>query len=357
MRCDSFPPVFVATAACLAACLCACEANEYNTDAASDASTSLGGSTAAASNVRASGGRIASVTGSYRSSTGGNGARSTHADTVGGAGSKGGTIVTGGTSMMLGASTSTGASASTGALGGAQSTGGVATNGGANSTRGTGANNSVPTMGGASMITHTPSAGTSTRVTLSGGASSTTQADPAGGAGVTGGTSSSSGVPNAGGSHSTSTPPPPDPTEGTEFSPYFYTWGWGNSAYAFSGLQDLRAKTELKSVTLAFVLSNGQCVATTDIQDHLEDVNAFRNAGGHVKASFGGANGTYLENACADEQSLATAIRNFVTATNVTDLDFDVEQASAMDAIVNERRARALKQLQTDKGIAVSLTL
>ena len=143
----------------------------------------------------------------------------------------------------------------------------------------------------------------------------------------------------------------------TEYAPYFYTWGWGNTAYPFTGLADLKAKSGVGAVTLAFVLGNGGCKATRDIQDHLADVKAFVASGGHVKASFGGADGTYLEASCADDASLAAAIEQFVDETGITDLDFDVEQGGVMDATTNARRGRALKKAQDAKGIQVAFTL
>lgn len=156
---------------------------------------------------------------------------------------------------------------------------------------------------------------------------------------------------------STAAPSTNAATATTEYAPYFYTWGWGNSAYPFTSLADLHKKTGLRAVTLAFVLSGGGCAATRDIQQRASDVAAFRSAGGKLKASFGGASGTYLEVACPDSRSLAEAIGTFVEQTGITDLDFDVEQASAMNAPINQRRAEALKSLQDRRGIRVGLTL
>jgi chitinase len=144
---------------------------------------------------------------------------------------------------------------------------------------------------------------------------------------------------------------------GTEYAPYFYTWGWGNPAYAFTGLVDLHTKAGLEGITLAFVLSDGGCKATSDIQQHQSDVDAFRAAGGKVKASFGGANGTYLESACPDAGSLAQAIEDFVGATGITDLDFDVEQGGTLGDAINQKRSKALKMVQDKLGIKVALTL
>src|SRR4051812_6824121 len=57
--------------------------------------------------------------------------------------------------------------------------------------------------------------------------------------------------PTGGGSMPT---PPAGGSGTTEVAPYFYSWGWGNPAYPFTGLADLRAKTGLPAVTVAFVL-------------------------------------------------------------------------------------------------------
>jgi chitinase len=153
------------------------------------------------------------------------------------------------------------------------------------------------------------------------------------------------------------TAPPPVGNSATEYAPYFFAFAWGNPAFPFSGLVDLKAKTGLSSVSLAFVLSDGGCRATRDVQNNKADLAAFRSSGGRAKASFGGASGTYLENACPDDASLAAAISAFVDETGLTDLDFDVEQGPAMTADVNGKRARALKKVQETKGAKISFTV
>jgi chitinase len=120
----------------------------------------------------------------------------------------------------------------------------------------------------------------------------------------------------------------------------------------------MKQKGGPSAVTIAFVLSSGGCAVTSDIQNNLTDVKAFVAAGGHVKASFGGAEGAYLENACGDATSLANAIGGFVDATGITDLDFDIEQGTtSSNATVNARRATALAKVQADKHIRVAFTL
>ena len=150
--------------------------------------------------------------------------------------------------------------------------------------------------------------------------------------------------------------PPGDAT--TQYAPYFYTWGWGSPAYAFSSLVEMKARGGPAAVTLGFVLSSGGCSTSTDIQAHLDDVHAYVAAGGHVKASFGGATGTYLESACASAGELAAALGRFVDDTGVTDLDFDLEQAArSSNPALNAMRAAALKQLQDAKHVRVGFTL
>ena len=144
----------------------------------------------------------------------------------------------------------------------------------------------------------------------------------------------------------------------TEFAPYFFSWAWGDSSYAFTSLVDMKAKGGPSAVTLAFVLSDGGCDATTDIHAQRADIQSYVAAGGHVKASFGGASGTYLEYACATSGELAAALGRFVDDTGITDLDFDLEQhTQSSTPALNRLRAAALKQLQTDKHVRVSFTL
>jgi len=142
-----------------------------------------------------------------------------------------------------------------------------------------------------------------------------------------------------------------------DYAPYFPTWVWGGGGYAFTSLADLQKKAGLNEVTIAFVLSNGGCTTTQDIEQNLADVKAFEAAGGHVKASFGGADGSYVESGCKDAASLATAIEGFVTATGITDLDFDIEQDPMLTDAVNAMRGQALATVQKSKGIHVAFTL
>jgi hypothetical protein len=163
------------------------------------------------------------------------------------------------------------------------------------------------------------------------------------------------------------TPPPaqnpPPPVSGvgaTEYAPYVFAFSFGNaSAFKFSSLANLQQQRKVPALSLAFVIADGgACRATQDIQSHQADINAFRNGGGKLKASFGGALGTYLENACATETQMADVITAFVNQTGITDLDFDVEQPQALTAAINAKRARAMKLVQQrNPAIKISFTV
>lgn len=144
----------------------------------------------------------------------------------------------------------------------------------------------------------------------------------------------------------------------TEYAPYYYAWGWDSPSYAFSSLVDMRSRGGPAEVTIGFVLSDGGCNASTDIQAHRDDVAAYVAAGGHVKASFGGAAGSYLEYACPSAAALGAALGRFVDDTGITDLDFDLEQhAQSSNPALNAMRAAALKQIQDARHVRVSFTL
>lgn len=152
----------------------------------------------------------------------------------------------------------------------------------------------------------------------------------------------------------------------TEYAPYFYTWGFGSSAYGFRSLMEMKARGGPAAVTLAFVLGrSGGAAGCTAVNDPIDgpmrsDIQDYRAAGGRVLVSFGGANGTALESdrACPTAAALAGALSEFVGRTGLTDLDFDVEQGEIMTAAVNQKRAQALVQLQRQRpAVRISFTL
>ncbi len=185
------------------------------------------------------------------------------------------------------------------------------------------------------------------------GGSTVGSAGPSTTTGPGGSTTTGSGGSASGGGGSAGTAP----SGPTDYAPYLPTWAWGGGGYAYSSLVDLKSKSGLDQVTIAFVLSGGTCRASGEVGQHLSDIKAFMAAGGHVKASFGGASGTYVESGCADATALAKAIGDFVTATGITDLDFDIEQDTWLTDSANDMRAKALKMVQDSKNIKVAFTL
>jgi hypothetical protein len=154
--------------------------------------------------------------------------------------------------------------------------------------------------------------------------------------------------------------PPPVANGATEFAPYVFAFSFGNtSAFKFSSLANLQSQRRVQGLSLAFVIADGgACRATQDIQRNQGDINAFRNGGGKLKASFGGALGTYLENACATDVQMADVVTGFVNQTGITDLDFDVEQPQALTADINAKRARALRLVQQrNPQVKISFTV
>jgi chitinase len=122
----------------------------------------------------------------------------------------------------------------------------------------------------------------------------------------------------------------------------------------------------IKYFTLAFMLGNG-CQAewngdTTFDQSALGTyINNLRSVGGDVIVSFGGASGTYLEDACSSVSSLAAQFQAVLDRYNVTYIDFDVENDLGNSA-AQTRRSQAIAQVQAaarsaGKTLKVSFTL
>ncbi len=120
----------------------------------------------------------------------------------------------------------------------------------------------------------------------------------------------------------------------------------------------------VKQFNLAFVVSGGGCVpkwgGVTDLGSDAvaAQIGAVRAAGGDVRVSFGGANGTELASACTSAADLASAYGKVVDQYKLTKVDFDVEGGALPDTAANTRRAQAIAQLQAShSGLEVSYTL
>ncbi|MHA6759989.1 ricin-type beta-trefoil lectin domain protein [Streptacidiphilus sp. PAMC 29251] len=144
-------------------------------------------------------------------------------------------------------------------------------------------------------------------------------------------------------------------------APYVETW---NSA---SALTNAFNATGNKYYTLAFVIS-GSCTGLINGDISLSDpgwtsaINSLRAAGGDVIASFGGASGTELAQACTSVSSLQAAYKSVIDTLNLTRIDLDVEGAPLDDTAANDRRNQALANLQTQyaaagKTLSVDYTL
>ncbi|NUR04575.1 MAG: sugar hydrolase [Streptomyces sp.] len=143
------------------------------------------------------------------------------------------------------------------------------------------------------------------------------------------------------------------------FAPYVDT-----SLYPAYDLTGAMKADGVKQFNLAFVTSGGGCVpkwgGVTDLGSDAvaAQIGAVRAAGGDVRVSFGGANGTELASACSSASDLAAAYGKVVDQYKLTKVDFDVEGAALTDTAANTRRAQAVAQLQrAHSGLEVSYTL
>ncbi|GAA2037265.1 cellulose binding domain-containing protein [Catenulispora yoronensis] len=158
------------------------------------------------------------------------------------------------------------------------------------------------------------------------------------------------------------TVPQPDADALYKFAPYVDT----------GQRQDLGAVASaagVKAVTAAFVLSGNGCAPVwngsadvtfdSDLKAGLADLRA---EGGDAIASFGGANGVDLAQACTDVASLEAAYKAVIDEYGFTHVDFDIEGAAGSDKSSIARRSQALARLQREyaaagKTLEVSLTL
>jgi hypothetical protein len=129
-------------------------------------------------------------------------------------------------------------------------------------------------------------------------------------------------------------------------------------------LVDAAKRTGVKTFNLAFVVSGGGCVPKWGGSQELGDnevakkIDDLRAAGGDVRVSFGGANGTELAQACTSATDLAAAYKKVIDTFDLTKVDFDVEGAAIADKAAGDRRSEAIATLQKQvSGLDVSLTL
>ncbi|KIZ18811.1 chitinase [Streptomyces natalensis ATCC 27448] len=146
---------------------------------------------------------------------------------------------------------------------------------------------------------------------------------------------------------------------GAGFAPYVDTSL--TPAYDLAGTAK---KTGVKTFNLAFVTSGGGCTPKWGGAVELgndpvaKQIPALRTAGGDVRVSFGGANGSELGLACQSADELAAAYGKVIDQFKLTKVDFDIEGGALPNTAANTRRAQAVAQLQKKHpGLDVSFTL
>lgn len=129
-------------------------------------------------------------------------------------------------------------------------------------------------------------------------------------------------------------------------------------------LADTAKKTGVKDFNLAFVTSGGGCDpkwgGTVELGNDpvARQIPALRKAGGDVRVSFGGANGSELGLVCNSADELAAAYGKVIDQFKLTKVDFDIEGGALPNTAANTRRAQAIAQLQKKHpGLDVSFTL
>lgn len=139
-----------------------------------------------------------------------------------------------------------------------------------------------------------------------------------------------------------------------------YVSAWAGSRYDMAAA----ATRGIKEFTLGFVVSSDGCTPAWDSGIPFDDetltarIEATRRAGGDVRISFGGADGTELATACDDVSQLAAAYTEVIERYGIIRADFDIEGDALADAAATARRAQAIALVQrTHEGLNVSFTL
>jgi chitinase len=141
-------------------------------------------------------------------------------------------------------------------------------------------------------------------------------------------------------------------------APYEYL-GWGNPQAPASVL----AASGVKDLTLAFMLSHGQCDPRWDGKRVLiggsdqAAIESIRAAGGDVDVSFGGWSGRKLGSACKTPQSLAAAYQKTIDAYSLRAIDIDIEHGEFGNKKTRLRVVAALASIQqANPGLEISIT-
>jgi hypothetical protein len=159
---------------------------------------------------------------------------------------------------------------------------------------------------------------------------------------------------------STTAAPPPATGSFGAFAPYADL-----SLFPLYDLAGAAKATGSKYFNLAFVIDSGNnCTpkwgGVTALNDPAitSDISGLRAAGGDVRVSFGGANGSELALNCSSATALAAAYQSVIDASNAKAVDFDIEGAALSNTAANDRRNQAIAMLEAkNKSLSVSYTL
>jgi hypothetical protein len=142
-------------------------------------------------------------------------------------------------------------------------------------------------------------------------------------------------------------------------APYEYL-GWGDPQPPATVV----GQTGIKDLTLAFILSHGNCDPEWDGQRPLlggsdqTAIEAIRSAGGEVDVSFGGWSGKKLGSACKSVYALAGAYQKVIDAYSLKAIDIDIEHGEFTSRKSRARVLGALKQVQGENpGLEISVTM
>ncbi|MEZ0095185.1 cellulose binding domain-containing protein [Streptacidiphilus sp. EB129] len=138
-------------------------------------------------------------------------------------------------------------------------------------------------------------------------------------------------------------------------------------AWPTPSLPQIAAATGLKQFSPAFII-NGASPCTASWFGAYDpatgwdkaDFDAIRAAGGDIRPSFGGANGTELAQSCTSVSALAAQYQKVVDTYGLDRIDFDIEGAAVADHASVDRRSAAIAQVeatQRAKGRALSVSL
>ncbi|WP_370192055.1 chitinase [Streptacidiphilus sp. MAP5-52] len=88
------------------------------------------------------------------------------------------------------------------------------------------------------------------------------------------------------------------------------------------------------------------------------NIAALRAAGGDVRVSFGGENGTEIAANCSSPSTLAAAYQSVINQYQLTHIDFDIEGGAIADTATIDRRNQALAILERNNpSLKISYTL